>query len=110
MTSVPAYRETLEAADRLIRHSHACARAARPRVVHRQNAIQVKIGLIPTCECSSEWFPGRVGRFTAMHDNERVALCFAIGELTHLYHLSLLFCGTLEHSVRRPNHSGDEGR
>jgi hypothetical protein len=23
----------------------------------------------------SEWFPGRIGRFTATHDNERVAAC-----------------------------------
>ena len=57
----------------------------------RQNVIRVKIGLIPTCERSSEWFPGRVGRFTATHGNERVAAHFAIGKLAHVYHWSLLF-------------------
>jgi hypothetical protein len=53
--------------------------------VLRQNAIRVKIGLIPTCERSSEGFPGRVGRFTAMHDDERVAACSTMGMLAHLY-------------------------
>jgi hypothetical protein len=62
-----------------------------PKAVLRQNEIRVKIGLIPTCERSSEWFPGRVGRFTATHDDERVAARFTTGKLAHLYHQSLLF-------------------